>query len=111
MKTITFAITDLLCCGDDRALEQKLKLNSHIAEATVNLVTQTASVTYHEAMISKEEIKKIVADCDFQCQDLPLLSSKEAFRISEHKMNKERTEEKHGMQHIDHTKMDHSKMD
>ena len=86
MKTITFAITDLLCCGDDQTLEQKLKVNPHIVDATINFVTQTATVTYHEGMISEEEIKKMVDDCDFQCQDLPLLTSKEAFRISEHKM-------------------------
>src|SRR3989338_1399221 len=104
MNTITFAITDLLCCGDDQALEQKLKLNPHISDASVNFVTQTATITYHEEMINEEELKKMVADCDFQCQDLPLLSGKEALKISEHKLEMLKPKE------INHTKMDHSKL-
>src|SRR3989344_3522822 len=104
MNTITFAITDLLCCGDDQALEQKLKLNPHISDASVNFVTQTATITYHEEMINEEELKKMVADCDFQCQDLPLLSWKEALKISEHKLEMLKPKE------INHTKMDHSKL-
>jgi len=67
MKTITFVITDLLCCGDQQTLEQKLKINPHISDASVNFVTQTATITYHEGMISEEEIKKLIADCNFQC--------------------------------------------
>ena len=101
MKTVTFAITDLLCCGDDQTLEQKLKVNPHVTDASVNFVTQTATVTFHEEMINEEEIKKMIADCDFRCQDLPLLSGKEALEISEHKMDQE---------HMNHAKMDHSKM-
>ncbi len=103
MKTITFALTDLLCCGDQQTLEQKLKINPHISDASVNFVTQTATISYHESMISEEEIKKIISNCDFQCQDLPILSGKEALKVAEHKL-----EMSHGqMDHGASTQMDH----
>lgn len=106
MKTVTFAITDLICCGDERILEQKLKLQPHVAEAQVNFLNQTATIAYHENMTAGEDIKKLIADCDFQCMPLPLLSGKEALQISEHKMH----EAKKKPEEIDHSKMDHSQM-
>ncbi len=93
MKTVILAITNLICCGDQQTLEQKLKVNLHIVDASVNFVTQTATITYHEQMISEEEIKKMIADCDFQCQALPLLSGHEAITISEHKLHQKHEEE------------------
>lgn len=102
MKTVTFAIIDLICCGDQQTLEQKLRLNPHITDASVNFVTQTAIITYHDGMITEEEIKKLISDCEFQCQELPLLSGKEALEISGHKK---------GIQEKEKTAMDHSKMD
>lgn len=107
MKTITFAITDLLCCGDQQTLEQKLKVHPHIVDASVNFVTQTVTVTYHEKMISEEEIKKLIADCEFQCQELPLLTSQQALQISEHKMGMMEKEKNQEPTMMDHTKMDH----
>ena len=59
MKTVTFAITDLICCGDQQTLEQKLKLNPHIIDAAVNFVTEQATITYHEEMITEEENAKL----------------------------------------------------
>lgn len=111
MKTITFAIIDLICCGDQELIEQKLRVNPHITDASVNFVTQTATVTYHEGMIGEEEIKKMIADCDFQCRDLPMLSGEEAIKISEHKLQEKHKEKQHGIREMDHSKMDHSKMD
>jgi len=111
MKTIIFAITNLICCGDQALIEQKLRVNPHITDASVNFVTQTATITYHEGMISEEEIKKMISDCDFQCRDLPMLTGEEAIRISEHKLEQEHKDEKHDMREMDHSKMDHSKVD
>ena len=97
MKTIIFAITDLICCGDQQTLETKLKINPHITDASVNFVTQTATVTYHEGMISENEIKELISNCGFQCQDLPLLSSKKALKIAMHKAKTRDKEKPHDM--------------
>lgn len=93
MKTITFAITDLLCCGDQKTIEQKLKVNPHITDASVNFVTEKATISFHEEMITEEEIKKNISDCGFHCQSLPLLSGKGALEIAKHKMEYRQKEE------------------
>lgn len=99
MKTASFPIADLICCGDDKILTTKLKINPHITDASVNLSNNLATVTFHQEMISIKEIKKMVSDCGFHCAKTPpLLSSKEALQIAEHKID---------YQGMDHSKMDH----
>lgn len=107
MKTTTFIISNLVCCGDQELLEKKLKINPHIIDASVNFVTQTATIIYHEGMINEEKIKKLISDCDFQCQPLPLLSSAEALRIGKHKIMKEEGGMEHDMSKMSHE--DHEK--
>lgn len=106
MKTVSFSISDLICCGDEQILTTKLKVNLHIVNAVVSLTNNLATVTYHEKYISEKQIKNLIADCGFHCaKTLPLLSSKEALSIAEHKME----EMDHSqMNHGEHQKMDRS---
>ncbi|MCG2691500.1 heavy-metal-associated domain-containing protein [Microgenomates group bacterium] len=87
MKKISFSITDLICCGDEKVLTTKLKVNPHIVDAVVNLANNLATITYHEEYISEKQIKNLIADCGFHCSRTPpLLSGKEALAIAEHKI-------------------------
>lgn len=98
MKTVSFSIADLICCGDEQILATKLKVNPHIVNAVVSLTNNLATVTYHEKYISEKQIKSLIADCGFHCAKTPpLLSSKEALAIAEHKMEE--------MDHSDHEAM------
>ncbi|MDZ7587387.1 MAG: heavy-metal-associated domain-containing protein [Patescibacteria group bacterium] len=87
MRKISFSITDLICCGDEKILTTKLKVNPHIVDAVVNFANNLATITYHEENISAKQIKSLIADCGFHCSRIPpLLSSKEALAIADHKI-------------------------
>ncbi len=85
MKTITFFIPDMNCDGDDKLLEQKLKVKRHIVEVKADLVKRILTITYHEKFTNVATLRKLIEDCDFHCEPLPLISSKDAFEIFEHK--------------------------
>lgn len=87
MKTVTLKIADLVCCGDEKILTQKLAVQPHITKASISLVNNLATITYHQEYISAAEIKRLISDCGFHCDRTPpLLSSKEALAIADHKM-------------------------
>lgn len=71
MKTQTFLISNLICCGDGSAIIQKLKKHPAIADAAVSYVTESASVTFHEDKISEDGIKKIILGCGFNAVKSP----------------------------------------
>lgn len=109
MKTVSFPIKDLICCDDDKILSQKLKVHPHITDASVNLANNLATVTFHKDMISIKEIKKIISDCNFHCDRTPpLLSSKKALSIAEHKMAyQDKRQKPDSHQEMENSKIDH----
>jgi len=105
MKTIKFKITNLICCGEDKVILDKLKANPHIIEATMNMADGIVIVSFNEKKITQEKIKKIVSNMGFTCSiSSPLLHSK---------LSKATTDESMEMNHkgTDHSKMDMKKMD
>lgn len=88
MKKISFSISDLICCGDEKIITTKLKVNPHIVDAVVNFANNLATITYHEEYLSEKQIKNMIADCGFHgSRTPPLLSGKEALAIADHKID------------------------
>jgi Cu2+-exporting ATPase len=85
MKTLQFPIPQSYSPEHDEHLEQKLKVLQHIVDTQVDLEKQIATITFHEELISKAEIEALLSNEEFRGSSLPLLDSKEALKISEHK--------------------------
>lgn len=100
MKTLQFPIPQSRSPEHDEHLEQKLKVLQHIVDAKVDLEKKVASITFHEEMISQAEIQALLSDEEFRGSSLPLLDSKEALRISDHKSS-------YAIDHSQHSSHDH----
>lgn len=84
-QTKTFFLPKLLQDFDPKLIEQKLKVHKHIISAAVNSGHTSVEISYHSEFISPKEISGLLESPDFQDPQLPLLSGKEAFEISQHK--------------------------
>ncbi len=61
-RTERFPVSDLYCVCCAEALEADLKANPHIERARVDFQRDSVEVTYHEGMISREEIAALLRD-------------------------------------------------
>lgn len=110
VKTIKFNITNLICCGDDKVIVDKLKSNPHVVDASMSLVSGIVVVSFNEKKITPKKIKKIVVDSGFSCSTFTSLmegkSLQESKNMGETKMNHE--EMGHSKEEV--KKMDHEGM-
>ncbi len=84
-ETKTFFLPIPLQEFDSKLIEQKLKVHKHIISAKVNSSHTSVEISFHAEFITPKDISDLLESKDFQNPELPLLTGKEAFEISEHK--------------------------
>lgn len=94
IKTETFQLPAPLRNVNLKPVVQKLKVQRHIVDARINLKNSTVEITFHEGLITPEELSEILKSKELINSDPPLLSGKEAWEIARHKANIEESEMK-----------------
>lgn len=85
IKTETFQLPASLRNVDLKLIVQKLKVRRHIVDARINLKDSTAEITFHDGLITREELSEILKSKELLSSEPPLLTGKEAFEIAQHK--------------------------
>ncbi len=67
MNKITLQVSGMTCSACSLGLESFLKKQEHIKEVTVNLILQTATITY-ENPLTKKDLVRFVEEAGFSCE-------------------------------------------
>lgn len=67
MKTVTLPVKGLNFAGCAHEIEKRLGKIKAITSVEASYVSQTATITYDEAVISEAQLRDLVKDCGFAC--------------------------------------------
>ncbi|HVB72959.1 MAG TPA: heavy-metal-associated domain-containing protein, partial [Ktedonobacteraceae bacterium] len=67
MKTVTLAVKGLNFAGCAREIEKSLGKLAPITKVEASYVSQTATFTYDETILSEAQLKEMVKGCGFDC--------------------------------------------
>ena len=70
-ETVTFPVTGMTCASCVRRIEKALTRVDGVAEASVNLATETARVAYDPAVASPDQLKAAVEKAGYGVRDFP----------------------------------------
>lgn len=68
MKTINLRVSGLLGGLDHLAIEKRLRALRGVEHASMNPASESATVTYDEAVTTFESIKSAIDECGFHCR-------------------------------------------
>ncbi|HEX5415268.1 MAG TPA: copper ion binding protein, partial [Chloroflexota bacterium] len=71
VDTISFGVTGMTCASCVRRVEKALAKTAGIQEASVNLATEKATVTYDPTQASQQQIQAAVEKAGYGVRDLP----------------------------------------
>lgn len=69
MKDAIICVHGMLCVGDGRGVEKRLRKHPGIRHVEANFLNCTATVHYDEKLISLPDIKKLVGECGYHCTE------------------------------------------
>ncbi len=67
MRETILCVHGMLCVGDGRVVEKRLRQHPGIHHVDANYLNCTATVHYDESVISLAEIKALVGECGYHC--------------------------------------------
>ena len=67
MRTVTLPVKGLNFAGCAREIEKNLGKLEPIKQVEASYVSQTATITYDESMLSETQLREMVKDCGFAC--------------------------------------------
>ncbi len=67
MKTITVPVEGLNFASCAQSIEKRLGTFSGVREVAASYVTQTATITFDERVMSETTLRELVGDCGFAC--------------------------------------------
>ena len=69
MENITLTINGMKCTGCSQRVERALKNTDGIKDASVDLESKKANISYNEDEISVKQIREIITDVGFEVED------------------------------------------
>lgn len=69
MENIILKINGMKCTGCSQRVEKALKNTDGVEEASVNLETKEANITYNKDEVSYEEICNTILDLGFEVEE------------------------------------------
>jgi len=67
MKEIILCVHGMMCVGDGRGVEKRMRKHPGIQHVDANYLNCTATIHYDESTISLSEVKNLVGKCGYHC--------------------------------------------